>query len=217
MGIETALMAVSIGTTALGTFQEMSAQTAAAQASAEAARFRAQVAENNRQIALLNAEQEARNEANARRDAERAREAARDARDRGITDASQQRIQTRLLRERQRAAMAGANITIDQDSALDLMRETAGIGERDALTIRDNAEREALGFEQQATGFGVQAENFAVSGQNARLQASNFETERELFQASARNSIREGRARSQSTLFGGLGSVADKWYTFRQA
>ena len=46
---------------------------------------------------------------------------------------------------------------VSSGSVVDLIGDTAAIGERDALTIRNNFEREAVGFETQAGQFGAEA------------------------------------------------------------
>tara|TARA_R110000851_G_scaffold287513_1_gene441499 strand:- start:6809 stop:7432 length:624 start_codon:yes stop_codon:yes gene_type:complete len=61
----------------------------------------------------------------------------------GKYDATQILEQTRLLIGTQRASFAANGIVVDQDSALDLVSETAGIGAVDALIVIANSEREA--------------------------------------------------------------------------
>lgn len=124
-----------------------------------------------------------------------AQRAAEDARLRGEQAARQQRAKTAQLVGRQRAALAGAGIEVDEGTALDITSETKGIGELDALTIRSNAEREALGFEAQGSNFEANARLATLQGQNA---------------ASASQSAAFG------TLLSGAGSVASKWYGFSQ-
>lgn len=118
---------------------------------------------------------------------------ADDARLRGEQAADAQRDKTQQLIGRQRATLAGNGVELDTGSALEITTDTAGIGERDALTIRSNAEREALGYEAEGMNFGGQA---ALAG----YQADN-------------TSATLGQA---ATIFGGLGSVADKWYNYKR-
>lgn len=65
--------------------------------------------------------------------------------------------QERLVRQQgkkvigaQRASFAAQGIDIEQGSALDVQLDTAQITEIDALTIKNNAAREAFGFKVQA-------------------------------------------------------------------
>lgn len=217
MGIETALIATSIAATVVGGVTAAAGAQQQAAAQADAARYQAQVAENNRRIAEMNAETAMLNRQGAINDAIRAREAAEDARERGNIEAAQQRIRTRLLLGQQTAALAGAGVTVDQDSALDLARDTAGIGELDALTIRSNAEREALGFDQQSENFARAAENFGTDASSFIIQGESFAAESALQQSTARNVRTTGALQAGSALVSSFGTVADKWYQFRRS
>ena len=72
--------------------------------------------------------------------------------------------------------------------ALDILADTAEIGELDALTIENNAKREAWGFE--------------IEGMNASNQATLYD-----YEAANQNPL----TAQAGTLFSGIGSVADKW------
>jgi len=78
---------------------------------------------------------------------------------------------------------------------LDVVLDTAELGELDALTIRSNAEREAYGFRVQASNFGAEAGLTQMAGE-AKAQAAKIS--------------------SFSTVLSGAGSVASKWYGFKQ-
>ncbi len=174
MGSWTAAAAIaSLVSTAAGTIMQTSGQRASAQASANALRYQAQVAANNKIIADR---------------------AAADARKRGEVNANIQRQKSRQLVGRQRAALAGAGVVVDINSALSLTADTAGMGELDALTVKSNAEREALGFQAKAMQFGAEAG---------------------LKRANATNTLAAGNFSAASTLVTGFGSVADKWYGFK--
>ncbi len=116
---------------------------------------------------------------------------ADDARARGEVEANKKRQQAQQLIGRQRTVLAGNGVEVDTGSALDITSDTAAAGELDALTIRANAEREALGFETNAMNFGSQSQlsSFQASQQDASLA-------------------------NAGTLLGGVGSIADKWYKF---
>lgn len=79
------------------------------------------------------------------------RVAAEDARARGATTADEIRKTTRQRIAEQRAALAANGVVVDQDTALDLVTETAGIGAVDAITALNNAEQEAAQFLRQAS------------------------------------------------------------------
>jgi hypothetical protein len=50
----------------------------------------------------------------------------------------------------QRAGIAAGNIDVGYGSAVDVQADAAHLGELDALTIRNNAQREAWGFKVEA-------------------------------------------------------------------
>lgn len=111
--------------------------------------YQAQVAVNNQKIAEVKAQ---------------------DAINRGQLEERKHRVQIAQLMGTQRATSAASGVLVDEGSALDIVSDTAAIGELEALTIRSNAEREALGFRQQAAAFGGDA---AFLGNSADALASN--------------------------------------------
>lgn len=156
----------SIGSTvlgAVGTIQQASAASAQAN-------YQAKVAANNATIA---------------------NNMAKDTRDRGTIAEQQQRQQTKQLMGRQRAAMGANGVELGSGSALDVIGDTAQIGELDALTVRGNYEREALGYQNQA-------QNFKNDAAFARARASA--------------AAAAGPMAAAGTILGGIGSVAQKWY-----
>lgn len=64
----------------------------------------------------------------------------------------------------QKVALAAQGIEIDDDSALDVMANTAYLAEVDALTIRNNAKREAWGYKVQAEDYRFRGEIEAFEG-----------------------------------------------------
>lgn len=68
----------------------------------------------------------------------------------GDVEAREHQKKVRLSVGAQRAALAAQGIQVDSGSAFDLQRELAETGVLDTLTIRNNAFRQAFGFEQQA-------------------------------------------------------------------
>ena len=115
-------------------------QTAAAQAE-----YQSSVAQNNQIIANQKAE---------------------DAVERGKLEERSHRIKIAQLMGQQRAGAASRGVIVDAGSALDIELDTAAIGELEALTIRDNAEREALGFRQQGEQFGAEASFLGSTGKS---------------------------------------------------
>lgn len=129
----------------------------------------------------------------ARNNAVLASRAAADARSQGEVAAANRARQGAQLLGRQRATLASNGVLVDQGSALDLTSDTAGQNELDQLTIRNNAERQALGFEAQGMNYGSQAGLDTAAGSNA---------------ASA------GYTRAFGSALSGAGSVASRWYDF---
>jgi len=79
--------------------------------------------------------------------------AAEDAIRRGDIAEQNQRTRTRLLIAEQQAGFAASGVEIGSGSALSVTADTAQFGELDALTIRNNAQREAWGYLSQAADF----------------------------------------------------------------
>lgn len=68
----------------------------------------------------------------------------------GNTDADWQRVRTGQAVGEQRTSLAANGIDVNSGSAGQLQDDTAMIGELDALTIQNNAAREAYGYRTQA-------------------------------------------------------------------
>lgn len=108
--------------------------------------------------------------------------AAQDAIRRGQEDAQRHRTATKGLIGSQRASLAAQGIEIDSGSALEIQQDTRALGELDALTIQNNARRQAWGFK-------VQAQDLRFQGRMAKLGA---------------------RTQARSTLIaGGMGAARD--------
>lgn len=161
---------ISLASTLIGTVASAYGQMQQGKADAAQANYQAAVGRNN---AIL------------------AQRAAEDARARGDEAARRQAVQTKQLAGRQRAVLAANGVLVDQGSALDLTSDTAEIGKLDELTIRSNAEREALGYE---------------------AQGMNFTAGAELNSMRAGNATSSGLGDAFGTLLTGAGSVASKWY-----
>ena len=92
--------------------------------------------------------------------------AAADAIDRGDIEADAARTRTRLLIGEQRVGYAAGGVELGSGSTLAVTADTAMFGELDALTIQNNAQREAWGYIGQS-------EDFKRRAGLTRLAASN--------------------------------------------
>jgi hypothetical protein len=82
---------------------------------------------------------------------------AADAMKRGEIEADKHRAKVQQLKGTQKAAMAAGGFEIDTGSNLDILADTAQMGELDALTILNNAEREAYQHKVAAMNSSAQA------------------------------------------------------------
>ena len=89
---------------------------------------------------------------------------AEDALRRGDVEESRHRLQVRRLLGTQRARQGASGVDINSGSPLAVALDTVSLGEMDAMTIRNNAAREAFGYR-------VQAENELARGKQARRQS----------------------------------------------
>lgn len=162
-----AITAVSAITSALGQIQQGKAQQREAE-------YRAAVDRNN---------------------ATAANAMAQDAIKRGEVAREEKALETKQLLARQRTAFASNGLDVSSGSPVDISGDTAVAGKHDELTIKANAEREALGY---------------------RLQASNFEAQAGLTSAQGKAARSAGYSAAFGTLLSGAGSVASKWYAFKK-
>lgn len=112
---------------------------------------------------------------------------AADALARGSVAEFRHRQQVGKLVGAQRAGYGAQGIDVNDGSALDVQADTAYMGELDALTIRNNAAREAWGYQVQAN--------------DSMLQASLARS--------------QGITGAAGTLLGGAGSLASMAYSMR--
>ena len=125
----------------------------------------------------------------ANANASAAEAAARDAAERGDNEAAMQRLQVSRLIGRQRAAFSASGVDASSGSALDVLGDTAAMGELDVQTVRSNAAREVWGLRTQA----------AVDRFSGRV------------------SRRMGAIGAGSTLLTGAGQMAGQAYGFRRS
>jgi hypothetical protein len=105
----------------------------------------------------------------AQRNAKITEVSAADAARRGAVAEDRHRMQVRQFMGRQRAAMGGSGISMDTGTSLDIQTDTARMGELDALTIRNNAAREAWGYRVKAHNYRVQGKMDRAAGRNAAI------------------------------------------------
>jgi hypothetical protein len=98
-----------------------------------------------------------------------ARRSADDSRQRGEVAEIQAQRELNLKIGAQRATAAANGVVVDQGSALDLTVDAAKFGKLDQLQIRNNAEREALGFEARAAQFDAEADNLQRASRNTLI------------------------------------------------
>lgn len=89
---------------------------------------------------------------------------AADARARGVVAEQDVQMRTRAMIGKQLNTLSERNIAIS-GSPLDIIGDTAMFGKLDALTTRNNFEREAIGYQSQAM-------NFNASADQSRMRAS---------------------------------------------
>ena len=109
---------------------------------------------------------------------------AKGARETGERNEMRHRLAVAKAKSGQRAALGASGRDVNSGSALDLIGDTAMIGELDALTLRSNADLEA--YQHQ-----VGASNSIAQGRLDRLR---------------------GNYGSASTLLSTSGTVSEQWY-----
>jgi hypothetical protein len=111
---------------------------------------------------------------------------ARDALERGKLEEQQKRQEVAQIESRQRASMAANGLDVGYGSALDVLVDTATLGEIDAMTIRKNTANEAYDF---------------------RTAAANNRADASLARANAANTRTAGNLNAFSTLLTGAGKA----------
>ena len=142
--VAVATSAAGAATSAMGAIKQGNAAQAAA--------------DYNAQIAGMNA-------VNNKNNAERAAAA-------GEQNAAQAELKGRAAVGAIRAAQAANNVDVNTGSAVDVRSSAAETGQLNALTIRNNAAREAWGYQNQAASNTAQASLDTMQGQAAQDAAS---------------------------------------------
>ncbi len=117
---------------------------------------------------------------------------AEDAMKRGSVEEQNQRLKTAQIKGSQEAGLSARGISLEEGSPLNILTDTAYLGERDALTIRDNAGKEAWALRESAKGY---AANASVFDRSAGSYSPAFA--------------------GASTLLSSASSVAGTWYSNR--
>lgn len=103
----------------------------------------------------------------------------------GDRESEQQTARTRIIQGQQRAAIAASGVDAGIGTPTELLGETAYFGEQEQQAIRQNAARNAWGFNANA------------------IQSSN----------AARNARWQGKAGANATILGGLASAGAGLYS----
>lgn len=158
--------AIAIGATLIGGVAAADGAAAQGRAQYEAGMYQANVAQRNSQIAMLNKAQ---------------------AEAQGKAAVQQNQSEAASLRGTQRAVQAGLGQLLDTGSAGDILTDTRKAQVVDAERIRQEVQRQALGFE---------------------LQAQDFTTQGQLNTMEANSAFSAGKTNAFATILGTAGSVA---------
>lgn len=140
-------------------------------------------------ISGIGAQQQAQAQANAANyNAAVARNAAVFAQQQGEVNAQANDRKTAAMIGRQRAVYAAGGLDVNSGSPLDIQSDTAQFGRLNSLTIRNNAARQAYGYEANANLDEASASNYESAGNTALI----------------------------GSLIGTAGSVGSKWSSYQQ-
>jgi hypothetical protein len=92
--------------------------------------------------------------------------AAQDALDRGMVAEDLQRTKNRQLLASQNAALAANGIDTTTGTGLNLLTDSAGLGEFDAQTVRANAVKQAYGLTNNSINLMADSEAARITGRN---------------------------------------------------
>lgn len=130
----------------------------------------------------------------ARNNATMAGYQAKEAIRQGQIEEQNQRLKTAAMYGDQRAQLAANGLDLGEGTATELLTTTKYMGERDALTIRDNASRKAWAAQVQEQGFTDEASMKTAS-------------------ADGINPLMAGA----TSLMGSASNVADSWYKAKKS
>jgi hypothetical protein len=89
---------------------------------------------------------------------------AQDAIKRGEEEARRIKERSRIITGAQRAAMAAQGIEVNEEDALKVQQDTAGLAAMDALDVKNNAWREAWGYSIQADKYSTASRFSKIRG-----------------------------------------------------
>lgn len=141
----TILTIASLAVSAYSAVQQQRAQNAAAE-------YNRKVQLNNAQIAEMR---------------------AKSVEERGAVQEKQLRLQIAQKKGQQRSALAASGVVVDEGTALEILEDTAALGEEDALTLRHNTAMEAWGLRTQRFAFESQAELAGAQKSSAALAGTS--------------------------------------------
>jgi len=128
---------------------------------------------------------------------------SQDAIERGAIDESRFRAQVRQVIGSTRASYAAQGVDVASGSPLDVATDQAYIGELDAIQIRQNAKREAWGYN--------------VTAYDTRARADIARKEGVVYAAAGREAQTEARIGAAASVLGATGSLLMMRYGFPQA
>jgi len=183
------LTAISLALAAGGTATQVYGQVKAGQAQREAGKNAQKASESQAQLADFNASV--------------AELQAKDAIERGAESESRFRTTIRSTIGAQRAGFAAQNVDVGFGSPVDVQADSAFLGELDAYKIRNNAAREAWGYN-------VQAQDLHKRAEIARKEGVYLE-------AAGRQNQSAANLAAAGSLIGGAGSLLQMKYGFDKA
>lgn len=195
----------AVATTVVSTVATANAQKAAANAQANQVQYQAQ---NEAAVNEWNAQATENitdfNESIAEENAKMFESAAVDAIQRGSADAAFERDFAKRGIATARAVQGAGGTVVDTGTNLDIVALNKQIGEMNALTVMNNAEREAYGYEVEATRERNRAKGIRYQGD---LEAENIRLNSKVgllnAEAGADNLRYSGRLNARSTLIQG--------------
>lgn len=171
-GATSATAIAGMAMAAVGTAVSAYSAHASGQQAKAQGNYQAQIAKNNAEIAEKNA-----------KDTEAA----------GRAEEQRQRIANAQKLGEIRAEAGASGVDVGYGTALDTVADQTMIGEYDALTTRNNYQRQANGYYQQA---------------------ANFLNDSSAYQTAANNATLNGTLSAGGTLLSGAGKVAGSWYDY---
>jgi hypothetical protein len=97
---------------------------------------------------------------------------ARQALRQGAAQEQALRLRTAQMKGTQRATMAARGLSLTEGSPLNILTTTDYMGERDALTARDNALRTAWGYRQEAANYKAGKVDVGMAGLTAAFTSA---------------------------------------------